>query len=454
MSLDALEALGRLFQGVIPAVIATADAEGTPNVAFVSQVHRVDGRHVALSRQFFNKTSRNLEQNPFACATLYDPLGFDAWRIHLRHLRCETAGALFDAMALRIEAIAAHTGMSGVFKLVGADVFEVERVEAIEGFQNGPRPEAAGARLDGHRTELRGLQWVSDSINRATDLESLLDGVLRALDEYFGFRHTRVLLWDQDCGPLVTLASRGYEGMDVGAEVRPQDGWLAAVAREQRLLRLTGLQQDLAYGRAVRRELVAEGAADLGREIPLPGLPDAHAALAIPLSLRGRLVGVLTAESRDPIGFDEWHEAYLQVVGNQIAQALVRMLESDAEDPAPPPPAVPVPAGPQRTFVLYRNDDAVFVDGEYLIRNVPARILWRVLRQFADAGRTEFTNRELRLDTSLGLPELRDNLESRLILLRKRLEAKCPDVRLVPAGRGRFRLCAQPTLKLVEKDSA
>jgi hypothetical protein len=246
------------------------------------------------------------------------------------------------------------------------------------------------------------------------------------------------------------MASRGYGESGVGAEVAFGEGLIGTVATERKPLRISGLEAGLRYGRAVRRASRVEVP-----EVPLPGLPDAQSALLLPLAVGDRLVGVLAAEDRDPMRFGEWHEAYLDVVANQIALGIDRMLDFDLEivppKPGAPPPPPPAPSAPKRTVTFYVKDDCVFIDGDYLIRNVPGRILWKLLREWQREGRTEFSNRELRLDESLGLPPIKDNLESRLILLRRRLVDKCPDLRIVPTGRGRFALQVAGPLELVER---
>ena len=205
------------------------------------------------------------------------------------------------------------------------------------------------------------------------------------------------------------------------------------------------------------RVQAASGASAVRPEVPLPGLPDAEAQLALPLLVEDRLLGVLAFESRDPHAFLEWHEDYLSVLANQIAIGIDRFAESpDEETSATAKAGAPEPleTRPARRFVFYRGDDCVFVDGEYLVRNVPGKILWKLLTAYHSEGRREFTNRELRLDPSLGLPAYRDNLESRLILLKKRLEERSAGVRLVPVRRGRFALEVTADVALEERDSA
>jgi adenylate cyclase len=457
-----LEELMPCFQGITPAYLATCGRDGEPNITYVSQLDYVDSRHLALSCQFFNKTRRNLGENPHATVAVTDPRDFASWRIQLRYLRSETSGPLYERMAARIQVIASHTGMAGIFRLLSADVCEVVAVEPIEGVLL-PEECAATCALPaglpgGPLTEMRGLQTISERIARACTLDRLLADTLAALDELFGFSHAMLFVPEGGDDRLVALASRGYGEAGIGGEVAFGEGLVGTVAQRRRMVRLAGLGGELSYGRAIRGEVARSGeGARLAPEIPLPGLPDAQAMLGLPLLVADELVGVLAVESRDPLAFDEWDEAFLQVVGNQIAMGIDRMQEED-DAPVPeserrPPAAVTSP--PRRhDFVYYRNDDCIFVDGDYLIRNVPAKILWKLLRQHRESGQREFTNRELRLDPSLGLPGYKDNLESRLILLRRRLEAKCPDVRLVPVRRGRFALELAAPFELDERATA
>src|SRR5687767_14965243 len=166
------------FQGLIPAVLFTCSKEGTPNAAFLSHVDYVDARHVALSFQFFNKSRRNIAENPFAMVRLLDPDTSQGWRLRLRFIRCETSGPVFERMALRIEAIASYSGLKGIFKLLGADIYEVVSVEKAE--DEPARCEAV------ERTRqvadpvftMKALRDLSERIHRADSLEGLLDSIL------------------------------------------------------------------------------------------------------------------------------------------------------------------------------------------------------------------------------------------------------------------------------------
>ncbi len=125
------EEIKPVMQNGLPALLATCSAEGIPNATIPSQVYYVDRTHVALSFQFFNKTSRNVRENPHACVCLNDLEGYANWIIHIQYDHSEPEGPIFDEMDMQIEAIASATGMSGIFKLKAADIYRVKSIEEV-----------------------------------------------------------------------------------------------------------------------------------------------------------------------------------------------------------------------------------------------------------------------------------------------------------------------------------
>ena len=94
----------------------------------------------------------------------------------------------------------------------------------------------------------------------------------------------------------------------------------------------------------------------------------------------------------------------------------------------------------------------MFLDGTYLIRGVAGRALWSLVNRYADTGQTEFSNKELRLDRSLELPGFRDNLDNRLLMLKRRLDERDAPIRLTRTGRGRLALQCPAALRLEAHD--
>jgi hypothetical protein len=66
------------------------------------------------------------------------------------------------------------------------------------------------------------------------------------------------------------------------------------------------------------------------------------------------------------------------------------------------------------TIVYYKSDDSISVNSKHLMRNVPARILRNLLREYTATGREEYENREFKRDSAICMDPLRPNFESRL----------------------------------------
>lgn len=111
----------------------------------------------------------------------------------------------------------------------------------------------------------------------------------------------------------------------------------------------------------------------------------------------------------------------------------------------------PIPHAEAVEVRYYPRDGSVFLDTHYLIKGVAGAIFWKLAREHARSGRSEFSLRELRLaGHELRLPELQDNLSVRLLLLQRRLAERGAAMQICKTGRGRFRIDLLRPLRLVE----
>jgi len=120
-----LEEIMPALQGVIPSIVATSSLDHIPNVTYISQIYYVDTNHVALSYQFFNKTIKNVRENPVLVAILTCPVHYSLYKMTLRYQESQTSGEIFDNMSMQLDALAISQKKEHIFKLRAADIYEV-----------------------------------------------------------------------------------------------------------------------------------------------------------------------------------------------------------------------------------------------------------------------------------------------------------------------------------------
>ncbi|CDZ27829.1 GAF domain-containing protein [Neorhizobium galegae] len=438
-----LSDLSACFEGVIPSIIATASADGMPNISYLSHVMRVDEEHVALSNQFFAKTAANVRANPKITLILVDGFTGDQFLLDIGFVRSVDGGALFDKIARQLKASSAQVGMSDVMRLRSADVFRVYGIEKVLS-----PVETAPAMATRPPVRLPALSEAIKVIEQQAEADEIIDSLLGGVQSVLGYGNALVLIRDNHRGCLITTGSIGYERSGLGSEVAGSEGLIGAATTSGQTIKVSDMSRVRRFGEAIGLE--AEGAENTSRTVAFPQLPTAMSQIAVPMTAGGTVMGVLFIESAERLAFREEDEAALEILAGQAASAL-RASEREAAA-AELRPAVrmpePVVSGQEVRVVHHRFDDSVFVDGTYIVKGVAGALLRLMLEWHLSDGRSEFTNREMRLAAGPRMPEIKDNLETRLLLLRRRLEEKQARMRLVRAGRGRVRMEAEGPLIL------
>lgn len=436
----ALASIRDCFEGVIPSIVATLDAEGVPNVSYLSQVYLVDDDHVALSNQFLSKTADNVRATGRATIIVVSGRSGAQYRLDLTYEASLTTGDLFDRMAVQLSAIGSQQGAGEIMNLRSAELYRVEACRPVTGPTStgpiaGPTPHP---KADDRLAQAARL---SAAISAESDADAMVDRVLEGLISDFGFSNAMVLAVDAAKGRLTTLASRGYLVGGAGSEVALGEGVIGIAATGRHSVRLSDMSRARRMAAAVR----ASAQMDADRYIPLPGLAQPQSQLAAPMISRGKAYGVLFTESPDRFRFGIDDESALTLIGGQLA-ACLRLADMEAGELPPERPGARRPcSGAPFRVKFFAYDDSLFIDETYVIKGVPGRLLFHFLRIYAESGRCDFTNREVRLESMLRLPDLKDNLETRLILLRRRLDERQTPVRLSRPGRGQIRLEVEGT---------
>ena len=161
--------------------------------------------------------------------------------------------------------------------------------------------------LERRSVHLEAAAQVAREAAAIRDVNQLMDTTVRLISERFGFYHAGIFLIDE-AGEYAVLRAASSEGggrmLTRGHKLKVGEvgivGWVAGTGEPRVAL-------------------------DVGEDAVFfdnPDLPETRSEMALPLKVRGRIIGVLDVQSTEPAAFTDEDVSILQTLADQVALAI------------------------------------------------------------------------------------------------------------------------------------
>ena len=176
--------------------------------------------------------------------------------------------------------------------------------------------------LERRNKEIEIIERVASQISKTLNLDAIAKTMLISMEEYFGFKHSMILLLDGSESVLKVIATHGYKEEGIGAEVKIGVGVIGMVAKKKKLMRMANLGAQKQYMQAIKQQIQPSEETSVVDVTNLPGLKNAESQVAIPMLMEDELIGVFSVESDQVNIFDKSDELIIKILANQTANAL------------------------------------------------------------------------------------------------------------------------------------
>ena len=109
--------------------------------------------------------------------------------------------------------------------------------------------------LDRKSKEIEIIKQISNQINKSLDLNLIASSMLSLMNEFFGFKHSMILLVSENKKHLNVLETYGYKKKGIGAKVEFGVGVIGIVAEKKKLMRMANLGMQRSYMQAIREQV-------------------------------------------------------------------------------------------------------------------------------------------------------------------------------------------------------